>query len=92
MCEYCQEAFTNLYEEDCDPANLSVNVVHGYFGEVVSMFNYIDSHGTLSVSVEGYKINKTLLSRRIRFCPMCGSEIPKITPTDRHNGKDDGRR
>lgn len=83
MCEYCSDAFIDLKKEDNYPKMLSVNKKHDMFGGVIYFSLSINEHGHLAVTADTDNGSEAFLNKKIRFCPMCGAEIPAITPTDR---------
>ena len=84
MCEYCSDAFIDLTVSDNSPEPLDENRKRGLFGELVWLSLHVNEHGHLAVYADMGNGSKTILTKKIRFCPMCGAEIPRITPTDRH--------
>lgn len=83
MCKYCSDAFIDIAQEDGNYSPIAQTIKRGMFGNDVIFSATINEHGQIEVGAYADDYNR-LLTKRIRFCPMCGAKIPRITPTDRH--------
>jgi hypothetical protein len=74
-CRFCGDAFVNVFEEDPprrkDLFWKDINII----GVKHYMQGFINEYGKLVLFSE----DNVLASRKIKFCPMCGRKIPKIT-------------
>lgn len=85
-CKYCIDAFTNVYEEDSDYDDLIVFNVK-ILGAKHRFRVKINTSGQLELVNDSDCDVESLAKRKINFCPMCGREIPKITPTDEERNR-----
>ena len=84
-CTYCLESRTNIYEKDVLDAKdlIRERVDLLPFGDVLFQI-CIDEYGKIVFGVQGSGDWECIAEKRIRFCPICGRKIPKITPTREH--------
>lgn len=80
MCEYCLNAFKGI-DDDWNTQSISENVFFNLAGDKFSIVNQIDERGCLRVVAVGFD-ERVLTNKKIRFCPMCGAELPDPTPTE----------
>ena len=83
-CEYCDTALIDLYEADAIGKNI-LEIREEIFGEELLIEISIKENGNLVF----FTNDRYFAEKKIKFCPMCGAEIPKITPTQAHRmGRD----
>ena len=85
-CKYCSGAFTDIYEEDDDSKRLLEFYIPIFDTEI-----YMNVQITELGEIAFWAQESFYGRKKIKYCPMCGVEIPKITPTQAHKrgGKED---
>ena len=94
MCDYCVEAFgmSNGYRfDDCHYAKpISEAERKGIIDNPIFFENKIDEYGRLIIEADNGNEYCLISFARIKYCPMCGAEIPNPTITELYE-KNEGR-
>ena len=85
MCNFCERAFRSSYDEDLVNADFLIEEQKNILGvSDICLEVIVDEYGNLCLAAMGADDYAVIGTRKIKFCPICGSEIPEFTSTYRH--------
>lgn len=86
-CKYCNVAFDDATLRDLEHHDLFEELRKGIIGDELFFSVSVNEYGELQLSCDNGNEYVRIGSKKIKYCPMCGANIPDITPTQKSDGE-----